>query len=410
MTQKQLFLLIAIIWIVVDLLMIDNSVDQTSVWIKDALIFVGIYSGVTFISSRRIGFLTSKLEELSNTKEINLAVRFDNPHKELSALVQAMNMLQIKIEETIAGITASAARLVPMSQELADSYGNATQKATLQDSHSDNILQAMDSIKHASSQVAESAMSIVEDAKHGQASVEQCQQSMITTETVVGQLSEHINSAQTILDELKGETDQVGDIVTVINSIAEQTNLLALNAAIEAARAGEQGRGFAVVADEVRGLAERTKQSTLEVQTMLEGIQQGADRLSDVMKEGGDASEANTQNVVLVSTQLEELVAIIQHVNVSAGDISDAAHQQQDRAVDVRQASDDLAGLNRETLSESKMHTISTQDLEALAQQLKDKLSVFVTDEDHWYTERREQSRNSAVNEVQAESDDIELF
>jgi len=319
--------------------------------------------------------------------------------------------VQERIEEGIASVTKSAARLIPMSHELADSYGNATQKAALQDNHSNDILQAMENIKIASNEVAESAAVIVSGAQQGSSAVNECQDSMGNTQQVVDRLSEHMSSAQSILNDLVTETDQVGSIVSVINGIAEQTNLLALNAAIEAARAGEQGRGFAVVADEVRSLAGRTRQSTMEVQGMLERIQVGTGSLADAMTEGGKVSEENTKQVKQVSEQLESLVSIIGVVNDAAGAISTTAEEQQQRAVEVRQASDNLAELNRETLSESKLHTISKEDMNALAVQLQEKLELFSIEGDHWYIERRSRGRISEQGEViDDEQDDVELF
>jgi len=224
-------------------------------------------------------------------------------------------------------------------------------------------------------------------------------------------LSEHMSSAQSILNDLVTETDQVGSIVSVINGIAEQTNLLALNAAIEAARAGEQGRGFAVVADEVRSLAGRTRQSTMEVQGMLERIQVGTGSLADAMTEGGKVSEENTKQVKQVSEQLAGLVSIIGMVNDAASAISSTAEEQQQRAVEVRLASDNLAELNRETLSESKLHTISKEDMDALAVQLREKLDLFSVEGDHWYVERRSRGRISEHGEAMIdEKDDVELF
>lgn len=411
MTRNQLFLVTTVLLLVVDVVLVSQL--EYSYWfvLKDLLIFAGLCWGVIIIGGRRIGHLQEKLDSVLSEKKVNLQVRFETNHPEIERLTRSMNRMQERIEQGIASVTKSAARLIPMSHELADSYGNATQKALLQDNHSNDILQAMENIKVASNEVAESAAIIVNGAREGSSAVNECQNSLGNTQRVVDRLSAHMSSAQSILDDLITETDQVGSIVSVINGIAEQTNLLALNAAIEAARAGEQGRGFAVVADEVRNLAGRTRQSTIEVQGMLERIQVGTGSLAEAMTEGSKVSEENTEQVKQVSEQLQSLVAIIDLVNDAAGVISSSAEQQQQRAAEVRMASDNLAELNHETLSESKSHALSKGDLNGLAEQLQEKLQIFDIAGDHWYTERRTQVRISETGSELAEKEaDVELF
>ena len=413
MTRKLLFWIAAVVLFASNFLLDDYLGDIYVRITRDLVLFGGLFWGAILVAQNRISSLQQNIDAVLAEEKIDLQVRFDSKHPEIHALTDNMNNMQQRIEQAVAGVTGSAARLIPMSHELADSYGDATQKASLQDSRSGEILHAMDSIKTVSAEVADSASIIVNEASAGNAAVMECQNSMTSAQEVVGRLSGHMSQAQTILDSLKTETDQVGSIVEVINGIAEQTNLLALNAAIEAARAGEQGRGFAVVADEVRNLAERTRQSTLEVQGMLERIQIGAGSLADSMQEGGNASEENSSRVTEVGDHLAGLVNIIGRVHEAAGAISESAKHQQLRAIEVRNSSDTLAALNRETLHESQVHTISKDDLEALGQQLRDKLQVFSLEGDYWHIKRRTKTRpmegSGSVGGGNA-SDDIELF
>lgn len=409
MKRKMIFFLGAALLLASDFLLDDLLGQLYLRLLRDAVLFGGMYWALVRLADTRIGLLRSKFEAVLAKDKIDLQVRFDSDYAELGGLTRRMNELQQRTETAVSDVMQSVARLVPMSHELADSYGNATQKAALQDSHSADILAAMVNINEASGAVAGGSQIIVSEAMAGGDAVQQCQQAMAQAENVVDELSGHMGAAQGILDKLKLETDQVGSIVEVINGIAEQTNLLALNAAIEAARAGEQGRGFAVVADEVRGLAERTRKSTQEVQGMLERIQQGASSLADSMMAGGAASEQNNHQVKEVAGQLAQLAAIIARVNVAAGDIEHSAAEQQQRAEVVRQTSDNLAELNRETLTESRVHTVTTDDLETLALQLREKLKVFELEQDHWHTQRRVISRSEDVGAPET-VDDIELF
>jgi methyl-accepting chemotaxis protein len=412
MKRIHMFIAMALLVMASDLLLVQYCANVYWLLLKDAVIYGLCYWVAINIANKRIHFLMEKVDAFAGGQTMDLQTRFESPYPELDALTESLNRVQARIEQEVASVTASAARLVPMSQELADSYGNSTQKAALQDSHSENILTAMETIKQASGEVAEYSQAILNDATEGHSAVTQCLASMSATQQVVDRLAEHTAQSQQILDSLKNETDQVGNIVAVINGIAEQTNLLALNAAIEAARAGEQGRGFAVVADEVRSLAERTRQSTQEVQSMLERIQHGAENLAVAMGEGSLASQENTEQVRIASDQLDQLALAIHRVHEAAGIISESAQLQQERAIEVRQASDDLAELNRITLTESKHHSVSKQDMEALAEQLREKLSVFITPDDYWHTHRRSTARSTPVEQRVVESidDDVELF
>lgn len=413
MTRKSILVYAVIVVLIANVLLAQQLDGFYIQIIKDLFIVGGIYWGCVSLSNKRIGLLEANFDNLLSQEKIDLRIRFQSEFPEISSLTQKMNQLQDRIEDAIGTVTSSSARLIPMSHELADSYGNNTQKAALQDVHAEKILRAMEDIIVASSEVTEKAKLIVTDTNQGLATVHDCQDSMQSNKNVVERLAEHMNTAQNILEALKIETDQVGSITAAINGIAEQTNLLALNAAIEAARAGEQGRGFAVVADEVRNLAERTRVSTMEIQAMLERIQNGAGDLAKAMMEGASASEENTNKMELANDQLNGLVSIIQNINGAAESIDISANEQQQRSVEVRNASDELSKLNQMTLTESKIHTVSKNDLENLAMQFKEKLAVFVTSEDHWNEGRRTTSRfdlaESDNNEPDSD-DDVELF
>lgn len=376
--------------------------------IKDGLLIAALF----FFSQTTYANHTKRLREGIKTpingKELNLKFRLPTANEENWCVASDINALLARCEEILIGINGSTARLIPMSEELADTYNNFTQKAVLQNNYSNNMINAVGDITTHSSDVSNRTQAIADEVSQGNSAVNECQQSMQDASQVVTRLSEHMDTAQTVLDGLKNETDQIGSIVEVINGIAEQTNLLALNAAIEAARAGEQGRGFAVVADEVRSLAERTRNSTQEVHNMLSCIQQEAANLVEVMEQGHKATQENSNRTATAGEQLQELAHIITRVNDAASAISAAAHQQLQSAEQAQLATQGLTELNNETLEQSKLHNVSKSDIESIAMLVRNQLDLFSISDENWNTERRVISRAEA--QPVEEEDDIELF
>ncbi|MCB1788494.1 MAG: hypothetical protein KDJ33_19730 [Gammaproteobacteria bacterium] len=176
-------------------------------------------------------------------------------------------------------------------------------------------------VAKSASDAASSAGRADADARSGNARV---QDSLAS----IHELAQDVARAAEVIQRLEGESEKVGSVLDVIRGIAEQTNLLALNAAIEAARAGEQGRGFAVVADEVRTLASRTQQSTTEIQAMIEQLQAGARSAVTVMTEGQKKVTLGVERAESVQQSLNEIAAAVASINDMNTQIASAAEEQ----------------------------------------------------------------------------------
>jgi methyl-accepting chemotaxis protein len=201
----------------------------------------------------------------------------------------------------------------------------------------------------------------------------------VVSDTISGmqQLSDAVSSSATIISELGKSSDQIGEIVRVIEDIADQTNLLALNAAIEAARAGEQGRGFAVVADEVRKLAERTTKATKEIGDMIRQIQQDTRGAVESMQQG---TVKVTSGVDLVNKTGEALARIVEMVSESADMIRQIAVASEEQSVATQQIANDIenvAKVTKESASGANESAKASNDLSQLATELQGIVGSF---------------------------------
>jgi methyl-accepting chemotaxis protein len=198
-----------------------------------------------------------------------------------------------------------------------------------------------------------------------------------TATSSVELLSSDVENTEQVIVSLEKNSQVIGTVLDVIKGIAEQTNLLALNAAIEAARAGEQGRGFAVVADEVRMLAQKTQDSTLEIQNIIEELQGNASKASGVMLKSKDNMDITVNHIEKIGTTLFSLSTVITEIDNMASNIASSVEEQSNVALHINENINNINTVSEEITNSSNESAMASSQLSQLATQLQSQVDKF---------------------------------
>ena len=364
----------------------SSLADASSIYDKGLFNAIAIGVVVTLFAAA-IGYhiahsvrepLTRILKTLEGLTEGNMTqridIRYNNEFSRVSGhintLADNLHNILVKLNDASDDLTKTASVNQKTSSETqAQLNSQREQTAT--------VATAMTEMSHSVQEVANSAQSSLTMVQQVETASESGRQIMNTNISTINQLETRLTESVSAVGELQQMSSQIGSILDVIRGIAEQTNLLALNAAIEAARAGEQGRGFAVVADEVRVLAQKTTQSTAEIETMISNLQSSSKTASNVIESCMSDMDMSVQQASNANSAMEEIQALILEISHMSTHISQAAAEQSETSGDIARNIEDINHIADASYQAMSSIAEASQNLTILANQQGDLVHQF---------------------------------
>ncbi|WP_057401311.1 methyl-accepting chemotaxis protein [Pseudomonas amygdali] len=341
---------------------------QQNLYIGTGLSFLAAFIMGMFISRAISTPINSAVVHAQRIANGDLTQSIASPyHDEAGVMLVALSGMQDNLKSTIGQISSAADQLASAAEELNAVTEESSRGLIRQNDEIQQAATAVNEMTAAVEEVARNAMSTSDASRQTSTEAAAGRDQARDAVTAINNVSNEISSSTTMVEELAGRVREIGKVLDVIRGIAEQTNLLALNAAIEAARAGEQGRGFAVVADEVRALAARTQASTGEIEAMIGSVQTSADQAVRAMGNSRTLA-SNTQSLAQATGQsLERIAQSIAEINDRNMLIATASEEQSHVAREVDRNLINIQDLSTQTAAGAHQTSASSQELSRLA-------------------------------------------
>ncbi|WP_036832029.1 methyl-accepting chemotaxis protein, partial [Photobacterium sanctipauli] len=363
-------------------LALEEEVKLATIVIEVGMVLALVLS--LFVAWFTSGMLIKPLQRLSDTMhdiargDGDLTQRISVESKdEIGQLGEAFNGFITTIHRTISEVSSTLVAVQSSTQHIQAETQGVRGNASSQQEESAQVATAVHEMSATSDNVSNHARDAAEASQHASNESNTAQSVLGDAVSSIHQLADDIDASSKVISELEHDVGNIASILDVIRGIADQTNLLALNAAIEAARAGEQGRGFAVVADEVRSLASKTQASTGEIQAMIERLQSGAKEAVIAMESsrasgGSTVAQANTANESLQA--ISHSINVINEMNLQ---IATAAAQQSQVSEEINQNVQHIADMSQDVVAQVESTEMAFDNLAVQCQQLSAQIGLF---------------------------------
>jgi methyl-accepting chemotaxis protein len=353
LATKLLLPIIAVgaVFILTALLMIDNLSKYNVIGFVFFMVAVQLIASYVYFNSAitgRLANLSNYLDMVVNTEQAPSSPLKDSANDDLASITNNLSGFIVGLADVVEDIRRESEILRQGSTELSTQMNSSLSSVDESTQQVEQMAQAIEEIAKTSSTLASSAEQVSETTSSVMNTLSEGVNSSNTSQKTIEAVASEVDSTAQELTLLQEESARIGSVLDVIRGIAEQTNLLALNAAIEAARAGDQGRGFAVVADEVRALAHRTQESTVEIQSMVEGLQEKSTNAVSAINRGQKLTQDSLSHSAQVVTAIDKVGIAFQEVDNLTSQIASGTQDQQNATSSINDSMMSVVSLGRD--------------------------------------------------------------